>query len=370
MTKNQPKVAIVCDWLTGTGGAERVVLELHKMFPEAPIYTSQYDKNPAIWYGDTWFKDADVRTLWLQHLPKSLKKFLPLLRARAFSKLDLSNFDLVISSSGAEAKFVKTGKKTTHITYCHAPTHYYWERYDQYLKQPGFGIFNPLARLGLRTLVGPLRRMDYEAAQKSDFLIANSSYTKKQIKKYYGRDSKVIHPPVNIDKFVPKQKEIRNGFLIAGRQTPYKRFDLAVAACSRLNVPLTVIGNGPEHNKLVNMAGPRVTFLTKVSDAEMPHYFQRAEAFIFPGVDDFGIVAVEALAAGTPVIAYKDGGALDYVKENSTGLFFEEEKIDSLVKVINKLQDSKFKSANITKSASTFSSENFIKNLQTFISTI
>jgi glycosyltransferase involved in cell wall biosynthesis len=301
--KPNPKVAIVCDWLTGTGGAERVVLELHKMFPDAPIYTSQYNKDPKIWYGDKWFSDADVRTLWLQRLPKAFKKFLPVLRARAFSHLDLSDYDLVISSSGAEAKAVKTGPKTKHVCYCHAPTHYYWNRYNEYLKNPGFGIFNFLARLGLRLLVDPMRRWDYKAAQKPDYFVANSSYTKKQIKKYYGRDAEVIHPPVDIERFKPKGKAIKNGFLIAGRQTPYKRFDLAVAACTQLNVPLTVIGNGPEHNKLVGMAGPRVTFLNKVADKDMPHYFQRASAFIFPGIDDFGIVAVEALAAGTPVIA-------------------------------------------------------------------
>jgi hypothetical protein len=183
--KKNLKVAIVCDWLTGTGGAERVVLELHKMFPEAPIYTSQYNSNPKIWYGDTWFADADVRTLWLQRLPKSLRKFLPVLRARAFSRLDLSEYDLVVSSSGAEAKAVKTGPKTVHITYCHAPTHYYWSRYNEYKRHPGFGVLNPLAFLGIRLFAGPMRRWDYKAAQKPDHFIANSTYTKKQIKKYY-----------------------------------------------------------------------------------------------------------------------------------------------------------------------------------------
>jgi glycosyltransferase involved in cell wall biosynthesis len=360
--KKTAKVAIVCDWLTGIGGAERVVLELHHLFPEAPIYTSQYNPKAI-----DWFKDADVRTLWLQHLPKSFKKFLPLLRTRAFGKLDLSEYDLVISSSGAEAKGVKTGSNTTHITYCHAPTHYYWERYEQYLKHPGFGILNPMARLGLRLFVGPLRRWDYQAAQKPDYFIANSSYTKRQIKKYYGRDSKVVHPPVDIERFKPNAKTNRVGFLIAGRQTPYKRFDLAVAACTELNFPLTVIGNGPDHDKLVKMAGPRVTFLTRVSDEQMPHYFQSAEAFIFPGVDDFGIVAVEALAAGASVIAYKDGGALDYVKDGKTGLFFDEPTVDSLEETIKKFNFSKFNSNAITKSIQKFSEKSFAKNIQKYI---
>jgi glycosyltransferase involved in cell wall biosynthesis len=364
------KVAIVCDWLTGTGGAERVVLELHKMFPQAPIYTSQYDKNPKIWYGDKWFADADVRTLWLQRLPKSLKKLLPVLRAKAFSKLDLSEYDLVISSSGAEAKAVKAGPKTVHVTYCHAPTHYYWSRYDEYMENPGFGALNPLARLSLHALVGRMRKWDYQAAQQPDYFIANSTHTKADIKKYYNRDSAVVYPPVNIERFKAKEKLSRNGFLIAGRQTPYKRFELAVEACSKLGVPLTVIGNGPEHDNLLKIAGPRVTFLTNLADKDMPRYFQKAEAFIFPGIDDFGIVAVEALAGGTPLIAYKAGGALDYVKENKTGLFFEEQTADSLTEALKKFDPSKFNPQEISKAAMKFSEKAFVKNMQSYISKV
>jgi glycosyltransferase involved in cell wall biosynthesis len=361
------KVAIVCDWLTGTGGAERVVLELHKMFPEAPIYTSQYDKNPSIWYGDKWFADADIRTLWMQKLPKSLKKLLPILRAREFSKLDLSEYELVISSSGAEAKAVKTGPKTTHVTYCHAPTHYYWSRYDDYMKNPGFGALNQLARFSLFALVDRMRKWDYQAAQQPDYFIANSSHTKTDIKKYYNRDAKVIYPPVNIERFKPKDKLSRNGFLIAGRQTPYKRFDLAIEACTSLGVPLTVIGNGPEHDNLLKIAGPRVTFLTNVADKDMPHYFQKAEAFIFPGIDDFGIVAVEALAAGTPVIAYQAGGALDYIKEHKTGMFFEEQTTNSLADAIKKFSALNFNHEEISKSTTKYSEKAFVKNTQKFL---
>jgi glycosyltransferase involved in cell wall biosynthesis len=364
---NETKTALVCDWLTGTGGAERVVLEFHKMFPDAPIYTSQYNKDQKIWYGDGWFADADVRTLSLQKLPKSSKKLLPVLRAKSFSKLDLSGYELVISSSGAEAKAVKTGPKTIHITYCHAPTHYYWSRYDEYMENPGFGALNPLARLSLKTLVGRMREWDYQAAQRPDYFIANSRHTKEQIKKYYGRDSVVIHPPVNVERFKPREKKIRNGFLIAGRQTSYKRFDLAVEACTKLGLPLTVIGNGPEHDKLVKMAGPRVTFLTNIKDEDMPHYFQKAEAFIFPGIDDFGIVAVESLAAGTPVVAYKAGGAMDYVKEGKTGLFFGEQTAESLAETLTNFDPGKFKAAEISKSADKFSDKVFIENIKNYL---
>src|SRR3990167_6171988 len=158
------KIALVCDWLVGIGGAERVVLELHKMFPDAPIYTSQYDSKKI-----DWFKGADVRTTWLQRLPSSFKKFLPLFRAWSFSRLDLSNYDLVISAGGAEAKGVKTGPNTTHICYCFAPTHYYWSRYNEYIKHPGFGKLNWLARIGLKVLVGPLRRWDKKAAGRPNY---------------------------------------------------------------------------------------------------------------------------------------------------------------------------------------------------------
>lgn len=360
------KVAIVCDWLLGTGGAERVVLELHKMFSQAPIYTSQYNPNPKIWYGNEWFAKADIRTTWLQKLPRGLKKFLPVLRAWSFSRLNLSHYDFVISASGAEAKFVKAGS-TTHICYCHAPTHYYWARYEQYLAHPGFGWLDPLARLGLKLLVGPMRHWDYKAAQRPNYLIANSTYTQSQIKKYYGRESEVIHPPVDIECFASFPSTTRHGFVTAGRQTPYKRIDLAVAVCSKLNLPLTVIGNGPDHKKLRKMAGPTITFLTNVPDAEMPKYFAGAEAFIFPGIDDFGIVAVEAMAAGTPVIAYKAGGALDYVKPGKTGHFFEKQTVNSIAKALDNFRSSDFKSEIIKKAAANFSPAAFSNKLADYI---
>ncbi len=365
------KVAVVCDWLLGTGGAERVVLELHRMFPEAPIYTSQYDKNPRLWFGDKWFEDADVRTTWLQKLPKSLKKFLPVLRAWAFSRLNLDDYDLVISSSGAEAKYVKVRDGATHITYCHAPTHYYWSRYDDYLKHPGFGRLDPLARLGLKLLAGPMRRWDYKAAQHPDYFIANSNYTKDQIRKYYGRDATVIHPPVDIERFqkLNKSSILRKGFVTAGRQTSYKKIDLAVKAATKLNVPLIVIGRGPDHAKLGRLAGRSVTFLTKVSDQEMPEKFAQAEAFIFPGIDDFGIVAVEAMAAGTSVIAYGAGGAVDYINK-TTGLLFKEQTADSLVKAMEEFSRLSFNHSKIAEQAEQFSAANFRSNVQQFLKSL
>lgn len=361
------QVAIVHDWLIG-GGAERVVYELHQMFPDAPIYTS--------YCSDEWRNklDGKVVTGFLQHWPfPTLRKYVPFLRAWWFSNLKLDQYDLVISSSGAEAKSIKTSAK--HICYCHAPTHYYWDRYDQYLRQPGFPAgFNWLARLGLKLLVGPMRRWDYQAAQRPDYMIANSTHTQAKIKEYYNRDSTVIFPPVDIERFRltanGSQPLARKGFITAGRQTPYKKIDLAVLACTQLNLPLTVIGDGPDHEKLVKMAGPTITFVTDASDEEVAQYFSSAQAFIFPGLDDFGITPVEAMAAGTPVITYKGGGALNYVIEGKTGLFFEDQSIESLVSTLQKFNPVQFDSKFIREYASKFSNETFAHQMQQLFSKI
>ncbi len=351
-------VAIVHDWLIG-GGAERVVEELHHMFPDAPIYTS--------YCTDEWRQRLDnkVVTGFLQQWPFSkLRKYIPFLRIWWFSRLNLKGYNLVISSSGAEAKGIKTAKPTVHINYCHAPTHYYWSRYDEYLKRPGFGVFDPIARFGLKLLVGPLRRWDYKAAQRPDSLLANSSYIQQQIKQYYGRESTVIHPPVDIARFKASQNPPpRRGLVTTGRQTPYKRIDLAVAACSQLGLTLNVIGNGPDHARLVAMAGPTISFTTNASDEEVTSYLQSAEAFVFPTLDDFGISAVEALAAGTPVIAYKGGGALDYIVPGKTGIFFNEQTVDSLMEAIKSFKPEIFDSNVIRKTTEAFSQDEFRKNI-------
>lgn len=358
------KVAIVCDWLTGIGGAERVVYELHKLYPSAPIYTSQYYPEQI-----DWFNEADVRTTWLQTLPKSLRKFLPILRAWTFSRLDLSEYDLVLSSSGAEAKGIKTGPQTTHICYCHSPTHYYWIRHDEYLDKPGFPLgLNWLARLGLKLMVGTMKRWDRHAAKQPDYLIANSTYTQENIKKYYKRDSTIVFPPVETSRFrLGSNQQLRHGFVIAGRQTPYKRFDLAIEACNELKVPLVVIGDGPDHKRLEKLAGRSTTFLTNVNDSEMADHFQTALGFIMPNADDFGIVAIEAMASGTPVIAYSRGGSLDYVKPNKTGLFFNRQTAKNLSDALESAVNKSWNYSSIAESADVYSVENFRKNMREFI---
>lgn len=347
------KIVIVHDWFVG-GGAEKVVEAIHEIYPKAPIYTS--------YISDEWrkkLKDADIRTGFLQKYPK-LRKFLPPARQWWFGHLDLSEFDIIISSSGAEAKGVKKSRKDqVHINYCHAPTHYYWSRYETYLKDPGFDALNWIARIGLKLLIGPMRKWDFKAAQGPDLIIANSTHIKNEIKKYYKRDAIVIHPPVDIDRFLNKSAVQRSGYVITGRQVPYKRIDLAIRACNELEKDLLVIGNGPEHKKLENMAGKTIKFLTNVSDTDLPKYFHKASAFIFPGLDDFGIAPVEAMAAGCPVIAYRAGGAIDTVKENISGLFFDTQNVESLKNSIIYFEKRNFNSERIVAQAQLFNKNNF-----------
>jgi glycosyltransferase involved in cell wall biosynthesis len=359
------KVAIVHDWLIG-GGAERVVQALHEMYPDAPIYTS--------YCTDEWRKrlDGKVVTGWLQHWPFSrLRKFSPVLRIWWFTRLNLSGYDLVISSTGnGEAKGIRVPKGTTHICYCHSPTHFYWRHYDQYLSQPGFGVFNPLVRVALRILIGPLRRWDLKASKRPDYYIANSSHIQTDINTYYGREATVIHPPVELERFSLPEPGKRQGFVVAGRQVPQKKTDLAVLAAKRLGAPLTVLGKGPEHKRLVAMGGPTITYQELVSDAEMPVFFSQAEAFIFPALDDFGIMPIEAMAAGTPVIAYKAGGALDYVVDGKTGVFFDKQDVPSLTKALRQFAGHTFNRGAIRAQAQNFSPEHFKQAMHAFIANV
>lgn len=371
--KDSKKVAIVHDWLVG-GGAERVVYELHKLFPDAPIYTS--------YCSDEWRQklDGKVVTGYLQNWPFSkLRKILPVLRGRWFENLDLSQFDLVISSSGnGEAKAVRVRDGATHICYCHTPTHYYWRHYDQYLAHPGFGPLNPLIRLALRLLVGPLRRRDLRYAQNPHYYIANSSHIQADIKRYYNRDSEVIHPPVDVARFASvdistgNSNQPRHGFVTVGRQVPQKHTSIIVQACSKLGVPLTVIGNGPEHASLVRMAGPTITFVTgpEASDERVSQALATAEAFVFASLDDFGLTPVEAMAAGTPVIAYRAGGALDYVKPGTTGEFFDQQTADSLAAALQSFDSRKYDHATIRQEALAFSSQAFGEHFTRYLAAL
>ncbi len=387
-----PKVALVCDWLTNVGGAEQVLKSIHELYPSAPIYTSKYDKK-----GIDWFKDADVRTGWLQIFPSSLRRFLAPLRQIYFNHLDLSDYDLIISVTGAEAKSIKKGS-ATHLCYCHVPTQYYWQFYDQYLKEPGFGFLDPLARLGLKLFVKPLRKADYAAAQRPDAFITISSYAAEQIKKYYKREAYIVHPPVSVEKFhtpvenytIKKGKsqansninynnktaksqanksEQRRGFINISRQVTWKRLDVIVKACLATKVKLTLIGEGPEHDHLVQLAdgAKNITFLPAMPQPELKKYLHSSKAFLFPSIEPFGIAPVEALAAGCPVIALKKGGALDYVQDGKNGIFFDKQTPNSLMDAFKRFEQLKFKESTVSASVENFSTPRFKQEIKAIV---
>lgn len=346
MAGTPPKIAIVHDWLTNMGGAEPLVLEIHKLFPKAPIYTSVYDAEKM-----QAFKNIDVRTTKLQtSIPKKLRykhTLWPVFRAQAFRELDLSEFDIIISSSSAEAKAVrKTRPGQIHIAYVHTPPRYYWSHYEEFKKEFNFGPLTPLIRPVIPLFVKAMRKRDLESVEDIDVFIANSTVTQERIKQYYNKPSTVIYPPVDVARFTPPPKGERSGYVMWGRHVPYKRFDLAVKAATQLGIPLTIAGTGPDTDRLKSLAGPTVTFVGRVSDEALVHLAQTSQAFLFPNEEDFGISAVEALAAGTPVIAYKKGGALDIVQDGETGIFFEQQTVDGLIEAIKKFEAAKGKNPN------------------------
>lgn len=346
-----------------------MLLAIHQIFPEAPIYTSKYDPK-----GIDWFSDAKVKTGWLQIFPSKLRRFLAPLRQIYFNHLDLSNYDLVISVTGAEAKSAKTknpkkGTSATHICYCHVPTQYYWEMYDDYIENPGFGFLNPLARIGLKLFIKPLRKADHKAAQRPDYFVTIASYAADMMQKYYQRKATVIAPPVEVEKFHSKKSYERKGFINFSRQVSWKRQDLIVKACIKAGKPVTLVGQGPEHENLVKIANnsPLVTFIPFSKPDKLRKLAAESEGFIFPSKEPFGIAPIEALAAGCPVLAYKEGGALDYIKPGINGEFFDKQNVDSLAKAIKKFDGSKYKHAEITKSAEAFCVAEFKRKLQEFI---
>lgn len=357
------KVAIVCDWLTNMGGAEEVILALHELYPEAPIFTSVYNKN-----GMSAFEDADIKTSFLQSWPfaKTKHKLYPALRPLAFESLDLRGFDVVISSASAEAKGIITKPETVHICYCHTPTRYYWSDYHAYLNRLEFGVLNPIIKRLMPRVIHKLRQWDYLAAQRVDYFIANSINTKHRIKTYYRRDAEVIYPFVNTETYTPGTEK-DDYFITVSRLIPYKKVDLAIKACTECNLPLKVIGQGPELERLKESAGDSVQFLGYVSLEEKIRLLQRAKGFIFSAEEDFGIVPLEAMACGTPVIAYGKGGALETVAEGKTGMFFREQTVDSLVEALKKFDSFSFTPQDLRTQSKTFDISHFKKNMHEFV---
>ncbi|MDO5762293.1 MAG: glycosyltransferase [Bacteroidales bacterium] len=360
------KVAIVCDWLTNVGGAEKVLLEIHRMFPKAPIYTSKYDPK-----GIDWFKDAEVKTGWLQIFPTALRRFLGPLRQIWFSHLNLAEYDLVISVTGAEAKAVRV-PNGVHISYCHVPTQYYWQMYDDYVKNPGFGFLNPVVRFCFKALVRPLRRADFKAAGRVDQFVTISEYAKELILKYYKREAVIVHPAVEVEDFArgkemveAVEKSVENFYVTSSRQVTWKRLDLAVGACLKLKRKLVVIGEGPEHKNLMKLAegSDLIKFVPLLKKEELARYLARAKGYLFPSLEPFGIAPVEALAAGCPVIAFGEGGARDYVRDGENGVLFKRQSVASLAEAIERFEKLKLSRAAVAESAEGFSKERFDEEL-------
>lgn len=359
------KVAIVTDWLTTYGGAEKVTKTVSDMFPDAPIFTSQYSEREI-----DWFRGRDVRTGWLNIFPAKLRKILGVFRLWYFSRLDLSEFDVIISIAIGESKGVKTSPGQLHVSYLQGPpVQYYWGMYDQYIENPGFGSFNPVVRFFFRLLVRPLRQKDYALAQRPDILIANSTYSASETERYYDRNAAVVFPPVEVDVFRPSQKK-GDYFISTSRQVNWKRLDVAIEAFSKTGQKLLLVGGGAEHDRLVEMAKgvENIEFIEVVKDLKrLADLVSSARGFIFPSLEPFGIAPIEALSAGVPVIAYGKGGALDYVIDGENGVLFKEQTGESLIAALNKFEKMQFDKSAVARSAQRFSTAHFQRDFYKII---
>lgn len=354
------KVALVYDRVNKWGGAERVLLSLHKLFPDAPLFTSVYHPQSA-----SWAKVFDVRTSFLQKIPFASvhHELLPTLMPAAFESFSFDEYDLVISVTSEAAKGIITKPHTKHITYLLTPTRYLWSGYDEYFKNKA-----------LKTLATPavkaLRAWDTIAAHRSDVLVSISQEVKRRARKYYGRDSLVIYPALTLEGKGAsiRQPQDKRGkgkkgeyFLIVSRFVPYKRIDIAIEACNRLKLPLKIVGSGAEEKRLKALAGPTVEFVGNLTDEELIDYYRNSKALLFPGIEDFGLAVLEAQNLGRPVIALRKGGAVETIKEGSTGYFFDEQTPESLVKALKKFDRFIFDEKQFAKHLEKFSFQRFKK---------
>lgn len=348
------KVALIHDWLTNFTGSEQVLLALHQIYPQAPIYTSVYNKEKV-----TQFNNVKVISSFLQKFPQAKRRhqiFIPFMPS-AFEQFDLSKYDIIISSSHSCSKGVLTLPETLHICYCHTPTRYLWE----------IGIDRRVTGGIIKGFIGNyLRVWDRQAADRVDYFIANSETVRRRIKKYYSRTSKVIHPPVNVGFYEPQEK-IGDYFLIVSRLIPYKKIDIAVQAFNDLNLPLIIIGEGSELKRLKKIAKSNIKFLGRLKDDELKKYYSQCKVFIFPGEEDFGITPVEAMASGRPVIAYKKGGACESIIEGITGAFFSEPTPQCLIDTVRKFKPEKYNPKIIRQHALSFDIPVFKKKIKDFV---
>ncbi|MDA1061243.1 MAG: glycosyltransferase [bacterium] len=356
MSLSQAKVALVFDWMTNPGGAEKVNLVLHRMFKDAPIFTSIFnpDKLPG-------FEKALVHTSFIQTLPfaKTRHQLYLGLMPYAYELFDLSDYDIVISSSHACAKGVITKPETLHLCYCHTPMRYAWDDWHSYISDYKM---NPLFKRFAKKRIHKIRMWDRLSADRVDHFIANSTTTQKRIKKYYKRDSEIVHPMIKADNY--KSAKHKNYFLAVGRLTPYKRFDLIVDTFNKMGLPLKIVGTGIMENELRMKANDNIEFLGYTNEKHLQILYSECEALIFPQLEDFGITPLESMASGRPVIAYNKGGALDTVIEGKTGIFFDKQDENSLRKGILEYQKTKgnFRSKTLQAHAAKFDEKEFKKN--------
>ncbi|MBQ0040000.1 MAG: glycosyltransferase [Treponema sp.] len=362
------KVAIIHDWLVTYGGAERVVEQMLKMYPQADIFTLVYDESKM----GKIFPKEKVHTSFVQKIPKATKlytKFLSLM-PKAFESFDLTGYDLVIASSSSCAKGVITSPNTAYVAYIHSPMRYAWDLYFDYFKRSGI-----ITKIFMKRQMPAIRQWDYISSQRINTLVANSSYIKRRIKKFWNRDAKVVFPPVDTDRLSPNNLPPEDFYVVFSRFVPYKRVDLAIEACGKLGRKLVVIGGGSQEAELKELASKykntEIKFTGRISDEEVQDYLQRCRAMIFSAEEDFGIIPLECQACGRPVIAFGKGGALETVVDNETGIFFDQQTEESLEKAILRFEELEakgtFKPQAAVSNAARFSSERFRMELQQII---
>lgn len=354
------KIALVHDYLTQDGGAERVLKAFHEIWPEAPIFVLFYDKKKV-----PGFEKADVTQSFLSNMPFGKKKYqwylalMPL----ATERHNLSDYDVVLSSTSAFAKGVLTKPDSIHISYCHTPTRYLWTDTHSYIEDLKY---NRLVKAFLPRLIYKLRMWDKMSTDRVDHFIANSNTVRGRIKKYYRRTSDIVYPPADIETFFLSDT-IGDYFVTGGRMVSYKRFDLVIQAFNRLNIPLKIYGDGPEKEKLEKVAKNNIEFLGRISDEEKAVLLSKAQAFIHPQIEDFGITPVESMASGRPVIAYGVGGATETVIPGKTGVFFEEQSWESLFDTIIHFDSYTWDSQMIRDHAKKFGKQQFQDKIKRYV---
>ncbi|MBU1039220.1 glycosyltransferase [Patescibacteria group bacterium] len=355
------KIALAHDHLNQIGGAENVLAEFHRFYPEAPIFTLLHDQEAMA----NFTKDWDVRTSFIQDLPGGLrffKWFLSLMPA-AVEHFDLRDYDLVITSASALIKGVLVQPEAVNICYCHTPTRYLWSDTHSYtsdLPQPR------IIKKVLPLVLSKLRQWDFVAAQRVDHYVANSNFVAARIAKYYRRQAKVIYPPVNTDLWGEPQ-EPEDFFLLVSRLRPYKKVDLAIKAFNKLGIPLKIIGSGEQTEELKALAGKNIEFLGQVTDQVKADYLARCRALIHPQEEDFGLTVIEAMAAGRPVIAYAAGGALETINPGQNGVFFKEQSWEALADAVIRFRYQDFDQLAIQQTATRFSRQQFAQNWQAYV---